>query len=212
MWDRVSRTDRVALVGTTGSGKTTLLAALAATRPYVLLYDPKGDSAWDGGEWVVVREAARLPKRYFPPRVRYHPYPELLRDRDELESVFWYAYHAGNMTLIVDEGYMATLGGTWTPTGLHACIAQGRSRGVGVWVATQRPHKIPQIVLSEAEHWYVFRLNHPIDRNAVWQWTGIPPRNIAALPKKAWYYVHMGEIYGPHTLDLGGEHGSSTGN
>lgn len=204
IWERIGLTDRVVMVGTTGSGKTTLMAHLMQTRPYVLLYDPKGDAAYAGQDWVTVREAAKLPRKRFPPRLRYHPYPELLREKDELEALFWYAYHAGNLTLVVDEGYMATLGGTWMPTGLHAAIAQGRGRGVAVWVATQRPHKIPQIVLSEAEHWFVFRLNHPIDRNAVWQWTGIPPHAIAKLPKRVWYYVNQGEVTGPLTLDLGG--------
>lgn len=204
-WERIGPTDRVVLVGTTGSGKTTLLKHLVETRPYVLLYDPKGDEAWEGEEWVTVREARKLPRKKFPPRVRYHPYPELLRDREELEALFWYAYQAGNLTLVVDEGYMATLGGTWTPSGLHACIAQGRGRGVAVWVATQRPHKIPQILLSEAEHWFVFRLNHPVDRVAVWQWTGIPTARIASLPKRVWYYVGMGETSGPHVLNVGGD-------
>lgn len=203
-WGRIRNDDRVVLVGTTGSGKTTLLRYLIRTRPYVLLYDPKGDEAWEDGEWLTVRSTDRLPRKSFPPRVRYYPHPELLREKEEIDRFFWYAYHARNLVVVVDEAYLATLAGTWMPPGYHACITQGRSRGVGVWTATQRPHKIPQVILSEAEHMFIFRLNSPVDRNAIWQWAGISPRDIAALPKRVWYYSSQGDSEGPYTLDIGG--------
>lgn len=201
VWDNIRNNDRVVLVGTTGSGKTTLLKSLAASRPWVLLYDPKGE--WEGEEWLTIREARRLPTKPYP-RIRYYPDPEELRDREAIDRFFWWAYYARNLIVVVDEAYMATMAGAYMPPGYHACIAQGRARGIGVWTATQRPYKIPQIILSEAEHMFIFRLNAPQDRNAIWQWTGLSPQAIAKLPKRVWYYVYQGTPSGPYILDIGG--------
>lgn len=206
-WDLIRNNDRVVLVGTTGSGKTTLLKALVSSRPWVLLYDPKGE--WEEPEWYTVREASKLPSR-LRPRTRYYPHPHFLRDREDLDRFFWHAYYAENVIVVVDEAYLATLTGTWMPPGYHACIAQGRSRGIGVWTATQRPFKIPQIILSESEHFFVFRLQAPQDRVAVWAWTGLDPREVGALEKWVWYYVHEGQREGPYKLNLGGGDGTGS--
>lgn len=200
-WRRIGLSDRVAVVGTTGAGKSTLLRAMIASRPWVVLYDPKGE--WEGEEWLTVREAAKLPRKPHP-RIRYFPIPDELRDKEALDNFFWWAYYAKNLTVVVDEAYLATLAGAWLPPGYQACLAQGRSRGVAVWTATQRPYKIPQTILSEVEHWFVFRLNAPQDRWAVHQWTGLDPRLISPenLPKRVWYYVSEGQVYGPYQLRL----------
>ena len=199
-WSWIGHNDRVAVVGTTGSGKSTLLrAALVPTRLYVALYDPKGE--WTGQEWLTVREAAKLPKNPHP-RVRYFPYPEELSDKEALDTFFRWVYLRQNTTLVVDEAYLATLGGRWLPPFYQACLAQGRSLGIGVISATQRPYYIPQTILTEAEHWFIFKLRAPQDVHAVAQWTGLEPRRIKALEKHEWYYVGDHGLSGPHILTL----------
>jgi len=200
-WSWIGHNDRVAVVGTTGSGKTTLIRALVPTRPYVALYDPKGE--WGGREWLTVREASRLPRNPHP-RVRYYPYPEELADKEALDTFFRWVYMRGNTTLVVDEAYLATLGGRWLPPFYQACLAQGRGLGVGVISATQRPYYIPQTILTEAEHWFVFKLRAPQDVHAVAQWTGLRPHRVRDLGKYEWYYVGDKGLSGPHVLALEG--------
>lgn len=201
LWSRIKPNDRIALVGTTGSGKSTLARHLLALYPWVVIYDPKHEH-YDG---YIVTSVDRLPKKPLPVII-YQPRSQDITDPDELNRFFHWVYLRGNTVLYVDEAYLATNGGKTMPLYYLACLAQGRSRGIGVITATQRPNRIPQIILSECEHWFVFRLNSPNDRYTVTEWTGIAADDIAALDKRAWYYVRMGHnISGPYVLDMSTE-------
>lgn len=194
--------ERAAFVGQTGCGKTTLAKALLEWRPFVVVHDGKGTINWRG--YKLVRRLEQLrnlnPEKY--PRLIYRPDPEELAD-DELSNAFFdWVYRRRNTTLYIDETYSAVHGNT-IPRGLLACLTRGREHRVEVWASTQRPMRIPQEFLSEAENVFAFRLQMPQDREKVEATTMIPAAAIQKLRKRHFIFTRP-EIdpSGPYTLRL----------
>jgi hypothetical protein len=96
------------------------------------------------------------------------------------------------------------LGGTNPSFHLQACLSRGRERGISTVIATQRPKRIPILLLSESEHYYIFRLNMAEDCARVYEITGIDPLAIRGLRNYEFYYYNSltGEYSNKLTLDL----------
>lgn len=63
--------------------------------------------------------------------------------------------------------------------------------------------KIPQVILSEAEHNYIFFLKMEQDRKKVESMTGLDQDRIGNLAKRFFYYSSDdGKTSGPHTLKI----------
>lgn len=197
-------TDRVLFVGQTGSGKTTLAQYLAATRVYFVGLFPKGiDSArgWTGTRVRTLDALTKLDVRKHP-HIIYAPDPYELSDPETIDLFFQWVYERRNCTLYIDELYAVT-SATVYPFHLGACYTRGRERRVETWGATQRPARVPQIVSTEAEHVYCFRLRAPQDRERVEDLAGIPADAIARLPKHQFIYAPQdGEVSGALMLRL----------
>lgn len=180
---------------------------LLMSRSWVVVHDGKGTLAWDG--YTVVRRLRDLVRLdpHRAPRLIYRPDPVEAQDPVVANAFFRWIYERRNTTLYVDETYAVVFRGGVLPYH-QACITRGRERGVEVWSATQRPSWIPLMVLSEAEHWYVFRLNVREDRKRLEGILGVPevamhPRR---LPKTFFYYSKVGdEVIGPLRLRLEGD-------
>jgi len=197
-------TDRAAFVGQTGSGKTTLAEHVCALRPYVVVLDPKGRIDWRGYE--VHTRLERLTTSTMP-RLIYKPVYDELQDADTMDLFFQWMFRRGNTALYVDEIYAIARGDVY-PFHLGACLTRGREVGVVVYSATQRPARVPQIIFSESEHVYCFKLKLPQDRERMSDITGLDPDSIGALPKHQFYYAPQdGEPAGPLTLRLSGAMG-----
>lgn len=196
------RTDRAFLVGQTGSGKTTLARALLSTRKYVVVFDVKGTLNWS--EYVVTRDFKTL-FSYDPekvPRIIYRPYYDELQDESVIDRLFSWVYRRRNTTIYVDETAGITRADTY-PYHLGACLMRGREMGIETWLSTQRPTRIPMITMSEAEHFYIFRLQMVQDRVRIESMTGVPQEQIATLPKRRFYYAPQDDVVrGPLTLSL----------
>lgn len=189
-----ARTDRATFVGQTGSGKTFLAAQLCSTRPFVVVYDPKGRIDWPG---YVLHTRLESCVREAAPRIIYRPTYEDVRDPVEVDKFFEWIYLRHNTTLYVDELYAIARGDIY-PLHYGACLTRGRELGVETWTATQRPAYIPGISLSEAEHLYVFKLKLGRDQQKIEEQTGIAPDAIRALPKWQFFYAPQeGEAIGP---------------
>lgn len=199
-------TDRALIVGQTGSGKTTLAKELirdAVERRgrHVVAVDFKGTLKLPGFETFTSLKKLTASKGR---TLLYRPTYAETQDT-AMQSRFWeWVYRRKHTTIYVDETAAVTAGEEF-----HfyygAVLMRGRELGLELWSATQRPKRIPQIVLSESEHVYAFRLRLPQDRERVEQLTSLPAERIADLPKRYFLYAPQdGEIAGPLTLDLRG--------
>jgi energy-coupling factor transporter ATP-binding protein EcfA2 len=195
-------TDRAAFYGQTGSGKTTLAKFLLELRPTrILVFDWKGLIKWKGYHRFTNLKPlvnANKPKSIYAPSIKE------IRDHDFWEAFFQYAYKLGNCQVYVDEVYSITDGDD-IPDWYHACLTRGREKKVSVFSSSQRPVKIPQVILSEAEHTYTFRLQLKQDRQKVEQTTGLDAEKIIALPKHKFFHTTIdGNVTGPHNLKING--------
>jgi hypothetical protein len=202
-------TDRACLVGQTGSGKTTLARFLLQYRPFVVVHDGKGTIEWPGYRRFVhlkamVATVDANPRNY--PRVIYRPTVEEMRNPALVDGFFRWVYLRKNCTLYVDETFsvVEAFQGV-TPPGYQACITRGREKRVEVWSSTQRPYRIPLIVLTESEHYYVFRLQGLEDRLRMRGVSGLSEEAIAGLSKRLFYHVSMDGHQGPLTLKINKE-------
>ena len=97
-------------------------------------------------------------------------------------------YENKNRRFYIDEATSIKFGGVKIPEGLTALINRGREPGLSTMVATQRPSRIPMNILSESEHYYIFRLRLPQDRERVEDITGISVEDQARLRKYEFFY------------------------
>lgn len=205
MWRSLvpQRTDRAVFVGQTGSGKTTLARYLLANttipRPFRLVVDYKGTLQWP--EYRLCKNLKELTKAK-DALLLYRPSLEESTDDDARNRLWEWIYRRRNTTVYVDETAAATSGDVY-PFYYGGCLMRGRELGIELWSATQRPTRIPQVVLSESEHVYAFRLRLPQDRERVESLTGINRKEIAVLAKRQFLYSRQdSETIGPVVLKL----------
>lgn len=194
------RTDRAVLIGQTGSGKTTLARALLATRTYVVVLDTKGMLKWP--EFTKVTSTDQLaqldPKK--TQKIHFVPPYAWTQDSAQVDGFFRWIYDRRNTTLYIDELASITQGDQY-PFHFGACFMRGRELEIEVFAGTQRPTRIPQVVLSESEAAYCFKLRLPQDRQRVEAIAGIPQERIAALAKHEFLYSYQsGDVLGPYKL------------
>lgn len=158
-WPTMRRSDRAGFLGPTGSGKSELLKAVLVAQTDAIVIDTKQTEDWTAiGEIVGERDVYRCRGGRFIYRVE----PDFLIDETRSERFFRWALHAGRRVIAIDE-----LLDIPPSPGLKILSTQGRSAGVGLWVATQRPHGIPLYALTETQHTFTFGLRLKRDRERV---------------------------------------------
>lgn len=154
--------ERVLIAGKTGSGKTYLARYITRPIKRLVVLDGKatlnnwGLEPWDAG-------TVRALLRGEPIRARVVP-PIGIDQSEYWNEAIMQAYHAGNCLIYIDELYAVAPPNQKPPDALWAAYTRGRELGLGVWAATQRPVWIPLFAMSEADHFFMFRLQLSEDR------------------------------------------------
>lgn len=182
-------TDRGIILGQTGSGKTTLAKELLGYFRNVCIIDIKGLLQWEGYFRYTTIDSfiAAGSQKDGPTKLIYAPTAEELRDPEYIDRFFRFMYMRNNTMVYVDEVYAVTDRDTLPPH-YHAILTRGRERGIGLLSASQRPIKIPSVIMSEAEHWYIFRLSMIGDRKKIEDSIGLDEESVATIPKRFFRY------------------------
>lgn len=194
IWERIKlgKNDRGMLIGGTGSGKTFLGKYLVEDpdKPYSVTYDAKISESigrWKNHEFI---DDFQQLQESDARRIVYRPNIHEAADPMAQDAFFEWIYSRWHTRLFVDEAYAIT-GGTNPSFYFQACLTRGRERGISTLVATQRPHRIPLVTLSEAEHYYIFRLNLLKDRQRVEEITGISALDQTDLKEFEFFYYNI---------------------
>jgi len=192
------KNDRAVLVGRTGCGKTTLAEYLIRdeNKPYSVVYDAKNMVNWRSH--VVITDFDELLDSQ-ERRITYRPNIYEATDPQKQDDFFSWIYERQHTRLYIDEAY-SLLGQSNPSFFLQACLSRGREKGISTFIATQRPKRIPLITLSEAEHYYVFRLTIIEDRQRVYEITGIPEEEQIEL--RDYEFIYYNGITGERTPKL----------
>lgn len=204
--------DRGVLIGKTGGGKTTLAEFLICDpmKPYSVSWNPKGSEKvleWDQKHVKSLTELYDESEktkgdRIINPRLVYTPSAMKARDEKDQYEFFYWIYERRNTRLYIDEATEIQYNGLKPPDYLTACLNRGRERGVSTLTATQRPAGVPMNILSESEHYYVFKLNLHQDRQRVEQICGITIEQQIELKDFEFYYFNVSRGLLPRKLRI----------
>ncbi len=199
---RLGRNDRGTLIGKTGSGKTTLARFLLEDyhKPYSVTWNPKNSDAvnsWYHKQYYTLDELFEAKEQ----RLIYTPHYSKAEDEADQEKFFYWIYERKYTRVYVDEA-TSVVGGTSPPRFLTAIVNRGRERGISSLIATQRPKRVPLNILSEAEHFYIFKLLLLDDRKRVEEICGITVEQQAQLNDYEFFYFNISRGLFPHKLKL----------
>lgn len=192
----VSASDRCIAAGMTGSGKTYLMRRLCSTIGRLVIIDPK--STLDGwahedntpAAWSKLERGDKV-------RIRV-----VYEDDDTFETALERAYEIGDCTVYIDELYAINETGKRS-RGLTRVLTRGRELGVGLWAATQRPAYCPLFAISEANHYFVFRLALQEDRDRFAAFMG-PEVREPVRDEHGFFYSRAGDEHPRYFKELGG--------
>jgi len=176
----VATADRVVAAGKTGSGKTYLMRRLCSRVGRLVLIDHKS-SLTDWSTEPNEEHAWRKLERGDKARIRV-----VYEDDDTYETAIARAFAAGDCTIYIDEIYGVVEPGRRSKA-LVSALTRGREFGVGVWTSTQRPAHLPLFVLSESDHYFIFRLNLEQDRARFAAFAGEEVKTVITDEHGFWY-------------------------
>jgi hypothetical protein len=179
----------VFIAGMNGCGKSQLAQIYLNGVENVVLHDTRGTEHWEklSGEKVYTR-LDDLMKHHAEGKAIYRPRFEELTE-EFYEAFYKWIYFRKNTTVWIDELMNVCKSALNMPYYLKGIYTRGRSRNTSAWGLTQRPANIPMLAMSEATHYFVFKLNLKQDRQRMFDIIGqdevltIPPEMYSF-----WYY------------------------
>ncbi len=166
---KIGRSQRGLLTGQTGSGKSTLARYLILPQPHLLIVDPKREYKIDRPHKIY--DNLEKLSRSRDDCIIYRPKPEEM-EPERYDRLFKWIFERRNTFVYIDELTAVTKSALSYPMWLRAIYVQGRSLGIGILAATQRPTMIPLFCLSEAQSFWSFYLLLQADRRRMAEWMG----------------------------------------
>lgn len=175
--------EHVFICGMTGTGKSVLAEVYLAGFNHVVKLDTKGEyyervrddkPIWRGlvqdRDYTVIFKLEDIDK-VKTPKIVYVPDEEEM-DLEHYNALMDWVYKRENTTLWIDELMEVAPSPTKYPPKLKALYTRGRSKRATVWACTQRPSDIPAICISQSNHYFIFALQLPQDREKIAKGTG----------------------------------------
>jgi hypothetical protein len=192
--------EHVTIIGHTGSGKTHLGLELLERRGHVvtIAVKPKDEllKPLKSRGYKVARNLNEFARIRRESKILLWPEPKTLRDTgmqsETIRGVMDYIYRTGNRTIFSDELYYME-----QQLGLHEEIVgflfRGRSLGISMVCAAQRPFHVPLAAYSQASHLFFFRESDRRNLARLGEIGGVDAKEvmaiIAALPEHHFLYV-----------------------
>lgn len=182
--------EHVFLSGRTQSGKTYCARAYLAGFKNVIVLDIKGLFDFKGFvDDVPIYDRLDDLLSFGEGKAIYRPRFEELTP-DYYNRFFQWIYNRKNTIVYVDELMGVCENASDVPPYAKAILTRGMERNTAMWASTQRPKTIPLVFMSEATHFFIFRLQLDVDKKRVQEI--IPADEIMQdIPlHKFWYYNH----------------------
>lgn len=200
--------EHITIIGPTGQGKTTLAMDLLEHRQYpaVLCCKPRDPILDDVKKlgYKIVRQWPpdnRIPgMRYDPiktPKIALWPPAEKLHSRGRQQRTFLHfledAFERGGYAIFADEIRYLTYDLKLNDE-MVRILLQGRSLGISLVSATQRPRHVPLEIYSQATHLFLFRESDRQNLQRLSEIGGVNTEEVKAicphLPQYHFLYVN----------------------
>lgn len=180
--------DRISIFGRTGTGKTFFVKhwLLYHYEKYVF-WDVKHENR-DVRHDILVNTPKELKEvigKY--DKILYQPSVATEKDFDEVCEI---VFNNRNRLIYVDEASIIS-SATKIEDWHNMIMTQGRTYGVGIINASQRPRIIHNTLISESEHLFIFHLNLETDIYKIRQQTGDAADEIKYLPEHYFMYYSV---------------------
>jgi hypothetical protein len=177
---------RAVFVGKTGTGKTTLAERVCANFLNVVVLDSKAEMQWNGYQ---IFDNLSSVKRATATRIIWQPNPHE-QNEESYDDFFKWVYDRKNTVCYIDEVLAICKNSQNIPFWYRALLTRGRSRGIGTFNSTQAPVYVPHWILSQSEHYFIFKMKLGTDREKVESITGISRYELDNLQNHEFYYAN----------------------
>lgn len=191
--------DHLSIVGPTNSGKSTLLFSLLNRRKYVTVLATKPED--DTLARFIKKERYRTTPIWPPKEHSYHNvlWPKYNSPADKGKQIKVFARALEDM--FVDRGWCVVADELWYLSNvlgldelLQAYWSQGRSIGLTLAGATQRPRHVPLMMYSQATHLFFYKTGDGTDRKRLGEIGSVDTRlvenTIGRLPFRTFLYIN----------------------
>lgn len=166
-------------------GKSTLAKQIISKFPRFLIVDP----SWEyGALGTIVHDLRDIEKTESGKIIFQSTQPH---DVNEFNKLCQLAFSSSNFVLLIDEVHLYA-SPYEIPVWLKNLVVMGRKKGIGVITVSQRPAQTHKLLISQANHIFVFNLF--IDRDVDFFRGFIPNADqIITLPQYEYLYFDVGQ-------------------